>query len=103
MREKQLEQKFAQAIKQAGGWAPKLTSPGTAGMPDRLILMPGARTAFAEIKAPGQKPRPLQTRRHQQLAHLGYTTYVIDQPDQIPEIIHALHTSPVPDIHYRLH
>lgn len=99
MREKELEQKFAQAIKQAGGWAPKLTSPGTAGMPDRLILMPGGRAAFAEIKAPGQKPRPLQTRRHQQLAALGYTTYVIDNPNQIPGIIHALQTTPIPSLH----
>ena len=99
MREKTIEQKFAQAVKNAGGQALKFTSPSLAGVPDRLILMPGGRTAFAEIKAPGQKPRPLQTRRHQQLANLGYTTYIIDNPNQIPGIIHALQTTPIPSIH----
>lgn len=99
MREKEVEQKFTHAIKQAGGKALKLTSPNLAGVPDRLILMPEGRAAFAELKAPGKKPRPLQTRRIQQLAALGYTTYVIDHPDQIPGVINALQTTPVPGLH----
>lgn len=103
MREKEVEQKFTHAIKQAGGRALKLTSPNLAGVPDRLILMPGGRAAFAEIKAPGKKPRPLQTHRINQLAELGFTTYIIDHPNQIPEVINALHTAPIPSIHHQLH
>ena len=41
MRERQIEQNLAKAVKEAGGIAPKFTSPGFAGMPDRLVLMPG--------------------------------------------------------------
>ena len=59
MREKNIEQKFVHSVKAAGGIAPKLVSPGFDGMPDRMVLMPEGRIAFVEVKAPGEKPRPL--------------------------------------------
>ena len=37
MLEKEIEKKFALAVKKAGGIAPKFVSPGYAGMPDRLV------------------------------------------------------------------
>ena len=50
MREKQIEQKLTLMAKSRGGIAPKFVSPSFAGMPDRLILMPGGMMAFAELK-----------------------------------------------------
>ncbi len=87
MREKQIEQKLVQEVKRSGGVCPKFTSPGFAGMPDRLILLPHGRFAFAELKAPGQKPRPLQQARHKLLVHLGFRVYVIDSVERIKEIV----------------
>ena len=87
MLEKQVEQKLVQAVKAQGGICPKLVSPGTDGMPDRMILMPKARIGFVEVKAPGQKPRPLQLKRHEQLRKLGFTVAVLDRPEQISGII----------------
>ena len=72
MREKQIEKKLVKAVKEEGGMCPKLVSPGTDGMPDRLIMLPKARIGFVEVKAPGAKPRPLQERRHKQLRDLGF-------------------------------
>ena len=66
---------------------PKLVSPGTDGMPDRMILLPGGRIGFVEVKAPGKKPRPLQVKRHGQLRALGFPVFVLDDPGQIPGII----------------
>lgn len=60
MREKTIEQKLIKAVKNAGGIAPKLVSPGFDGMPDRMVLMPEGKFGFVEVKAPGKKPRPLQ-------------------------------------------
>jgi hypothetical protein len=57
MNEKDIERKLVVTVKNAGGIAPKLVSPGFAGMPDRIILLPGGHMAFAELKAPGKKPR----------------------------------------------
>lgn len=83
MREKIIEQKLAAAIKQAGGMALKFVSPGFDGMPDRLVLLPGGRIAFVEVKAPRKKPRPLQLARHRLLRKFGFQVYVIDSADQI--------------------
>ena len=67
MREKVIEQKLVQAVKQAGGLAVKFTCPGLSGMPDRLVILPMNYVAFVEVKAPGGKPRPLQVKRHELL------------------------------------
>lgn len=87
MREKQIEKKLVKAVKEEGGMCPKLVSPGTDGMPDRLIMLPKARIGFVEVKAPGAKPRPLQERRHKQLRDLGFHVSVLDDPAQIPGIL----------------
>jgi len=83
MREKDTEQKLVKAVKAVGGLALKFISPGYDGVPDRLLLLPGGRIAFAEVKAHGMKPRPLQIRRHGMLRRLGFKVYVIDDEGQI--------------------
>lgn len=87
MREKETEHKLVKAVKASGGIAPKLVSPGFDGMPDRLILLPGGVMAFAELKAPGKKPRPLQLARHRLLRNLGFKVYIIDDPEQITKML----------------
>lgn len=87
MREKLIEQKLVHKVKAAGGIAPKFVSPGLDGMPDRLLLLPGGRMAFVEVKAPGEKPRPLQVARHRLLTELGFKVYVLDDPEQITKIL----------------
>lgn len=97
MREKQIEQKLTKETKKLGGTAYKITSPNINGMPDRLIILPNAKIAFAEIKTTGAKPRPIQIHRHQQLARLGIKTYIIDHPDQIKRILNEIQTTPLPN------
>ena len=87
MREKQVEQRLSQEAKRVGGMAIKFVSPGMDGMPDRLILLPGAHIAFSELKAPGKLLRPLQLRRKRQLETLGFRVYMIDHPDQIGGVL----------------
>ena len=92
MREKQIEQKLTLMVKSAGGIAPKFVSPGFAGMPDRLVLLPNGVFAFAELKAPGMHPRALQVARHEMLRRLGFKVYVIDGTEQIGEMLNELQT-----------
>ena len=87
MREKTLEQKFRAAVKTAGGLAVKFTSPGFDGVPDRLALLPDGKMAFVEVKAPSEKPRPLQLSRHRLLRRLGFKVYVLNDESQIGGII----------------
>ena len=87
MREKTIEAKLVQAVRTKGGLAPKFTSPGLDGVPDRLVLLPGGKIAFIELKAPGKTLRPLQVRRKRQLETLGFSVYCIDSPEQIGGIL----------------
>lgn len=54
MRENVIERALREAIKKKGGWCLKFVSPGTAGVPDRICLLPGGVIAFVELKAPGR-------------------------------------------------
>lgn len=87
MRESTIEKTLVKTVRESGGLAIKLGSPGWAGAPDRLILMPGGRLAFVELKAPGHSLRPLQVRRKRQLEALGFSVYCIDQPEQIGGVL----------------
>lgn len=93
MIEKQIENKLRAAVKKNRGIALKLVCPSFAGMPDRLILLPDGHIGFAELKAPGKKPRPLQLSRHRLLRALGFAVYVIDDPEQIGGMIDELQST----------
>ena len=90
MREKQIEQKLVRAVKARGGICPKLVCPGMDGMPDRIMLIPGGRMCFVEVKAPGKKPRPLQLSRHRLLRRLGFRVYVLDDPAMVAGILNEI-------------
>ena len=93
MREKTIENKLVLAAHRLDGLALKFTSPGFSGMPDRLLLLPGKRLAFVEVKAPGMQLHPLQVKRKRQLEALGFSVYCIDQPDQIGGVLDEIRAS----------
>lgn len=93
MREKQIEMKLVEAVRKRGGLCPKFISPGLAGVPDRIVLLPGGHMAFVELKAPGHKPRPLQVVRSEQLRALGFKVYVIDHIEQIGGVLDGISTT----------
>ena len=90
MREKETEAKLVKAVRKLGGLAPKFVSPGLDGVPDRLVLLPGGKIAFIELKAENRKMRPLQVRRKRQLESLGFSVYCIDRPEQIGGILNEI-------------
>ena len=85
--ERQIEQRLVTKTRKRGGMALKFVSPSFAGMPDRLILLPDGKMAFVEVKAPGQKPRPLQVKRHAMLRKLGFKVFVLDAASDIPMML----------------
>lgn len=87
MTEKYIEQKLVKAVKELGGIALKFVSPGLDGVPDRIVLLPMGRMAFVELKAPGNKMRPLQVRRKRQLEALGFLVYCVDGVEQIGGVL----------------
>ena len=93
MKEKAIEQKLVRMVIHRGGICPKFVSPGYDGMPDRIVLFPGGRIAFVEVKAPGEKPRPLQLSRHRLLRRLGFRVYVLDAAEQIGGILDEIQST----------
>ena len=93
MQEKNVEQQLVRAVKAMGGFSPKLVSPGTDGMPDRLVLFPGGKLAFVEMKAPSRQMRPLQVRRKRQLEALGFRVYCVDRLEQIGGVLDEIRSS----------
>ncbi|MBE5874497.1 MAG: VRR-NUC domain-containing protein [Lachnospiraceae bacterium] len=93
MREKVIEQKLVAEVKKAGGICPKWVAPGFDGVPDRIAMFPGGRIAFVEVKAPGEKPRPLQRARHELLRRLGFRVYVLDEIEKIGGMIDEIRTT----------
>ena len=90
MLERAIEQRLVEAVRKAGGLCPKFVSPGWDGVPDRIVLFPGGKMGFVELKAPGQKLRPLQRRRREQLERLGFRVFVIDGVEQIGGVLHEI-------------
>ena len=89
MNEKTIEAQLKKAVEASGGLCWKLVCPGTTGVPDRICLMRN-RVVFVELKAPGQKPRPIQQHRMNQLRDQGFQTFVVDSMDGIREVLDAL-------------
>ena len=90
MREKIIERALTVACRKRDGVALKFISPGVDGVPDRIVLFPGGRVAFIELKAPGEKMRPLQEKRKRQLVRLGFRVYCVDEMRQIEEVLDAI-------------
>lgn len=87
MRESTLERRLVREVQRIGGRAPKWVSPGNRGVPDRLVILPGGRTIYVEMKAPGKQLEPLQFRWAKILKSMGHRVYKIDSIEDIDRFI----------------
>jgi hypothetical protein len=85
--EKKLEKKLREKVKSLGGLAVKFFVLSFAGFPDRIVLMPGAKVWFAEIKSTGKKPSPRQIAVHGMLRKLGFEVWVIDSNELLSDFL----------------
>lgn len=88
------EEKLRKGIKKLGGLCIKFFCPTFTGLPDRIVLMPGGRNWFIEMKATGKKPKPRQEFVHRQLRKLGFTVLVLDSDEKVKEFICSIQNSP---------
>lgn len=50
MKESEIERKLGEGIKKLGGLYYKFVSPNLPGVPDRIVILPGGRIIFVELK-----------------------------------------------------
>ena len=84
--EREIEEKLKARLESLGCIVFKFVSPGRAGVPDRLVLLPGGRCFFVELKRPGGKLRPLQEFWKEKLEAMGAYYYLVDSFDAIEEV-----------------
>ena len=88
--EKVIERKLRDGVKNLGGGAQclKFESPGMSGVPDRMILLPGGRIVFVELKQVGKRERMRQTYVQNQMRRLGFTVFsTVSTSEQVQTIL----------------
>jgi hypothetical protein len=83
--EKKLETNLFKLVKKLGGYALKFFCLSFTGMPDRIVLMPGGRIWFVEVKDTGKKPSPRQEFVIGWLRKLGFEVWIIDSEEKLNE------------------
>ncbi len=90
MLESEIEKKLKDKIKKLGSGVKclKFVSPGYSGVPDRVILLPGAHTIFVELKKPKKTERRRQLYVQEQFRLLGFEVYSsVSSAEQIEQIV----------------
>lgn len=87
MRESTVENYLKKNIERLGGLCLKFTSPGLSGVPDRLCLMDNGKQFFVEVKAPGEKLRPLQLKCKKEFEKRNHPVWVADSKESVDLLI----------------
>lgn len=96
--EKEIESYLVERITDLGGMCPKWNSPGTKGVPDRIVIMPESLICFVETKREkGGCIAPMQEWRAKQLKQYGFTTFFINTKQQVDNLVKNLRRGQIPD------
>lgn len=82
MRESSVESKLHRGVLKMGGLSYKWV-PTTAGLPDRIALLPGGQVYFIELKATGGKLRPDQLVMHEKFRKRGIDVVILTGPAEV--------------------
>jgi hypothetical protein len=87
--ESSIEAYLVKAWEMLGGKTYKWSSPGYAGVPDRLLFHPRmwGQVVAVEVKAPGKKPTPGQEKFLSALVAMGHAVFVIDSKEAVDTLI----------------
>lgn len=76
--EKDIEKKLIKLVQKQGGLCLKWVCPGWSGVPDRIVLLPGGRVIFVEVKRPkGGRLSELQIWWRERLNSLGFSCWTV--------------------------
>lgn len=78
-----IERALVRTVVRQGGAAYKFTSPARRGVPDRLVVLPGGRIVFVEVKAPGGRLSKLQEIEIARLRGLGCEVRIVWSADEV--------------------
>ena len=88
--EKTLEIFCKKETTRRGGKALKWSSPSQRGVPDRIIILPGGKIGFIELKGTGKKPTKLQAYYIKYLMDSGCKATFCDSKQSVMSFLDTL-------------
>ena len=79
--------RIKEVVRMAHGEVRKCQWVGHVGAPDLFIMLPAGIHVWVEVKAPGEKPKPHQTREHIKMEEAGCIVYVTDSAATLAQIL----------------
>lgn len=87
-KEIKIEAELVVRVRLAGGVCHKLMTPGRRGQVDRLVLLPGPRIVFVELKRPrGGRVSPHQKAWHACYQELGCEVALVKNSEDIDRLL----------------
>jgi hypothetical protein len=90
LNEKLIERKLVNKVKSLKGECLKFIPTYANGFPDRIIIMPGDRIWFVELKTTGKTLDPLQALWRDRLIKLGCRWRFIDDAESLQKFINEI-------------
>ena len=87
MKESQIECRLVDGVKGLGGMCIKFVSPGTPGVPDRIIITSTGRVIFAELKTETGRLSKIQRHVVGQMQKRGADVRVIKGLDEVKQLL----------------
>lgn len=90
MLEKDIEARLKRGVERAGGLCLKWVSPGCTGVMDRIVLLPGGRVIFVELKKPGGRLSERQKYMAAKLKALGLDVRCLWNAQQVTDFVNEV-------------
>jgi Holliday junction resolvase len=87
MKESQIERRLVEGVKRLGGMCLKFVSPGTLGVPDRIIITAKGRVIFVELKTETGRPTKIQRYVIGEMQKRGADARVVKGIDEVKELL----------------
>ena len=90
MKERDIEVLLREGVKQLGGKAYKWVSPGNAGVPDRIVILPGGKVIFVELKQENGRLTRLQKVQQETLHRMGAVAVTLRGAEDVKTYLDVL-------------
>lgn len=98
MKESQIERRLVGGVKAHGGLCYKFVSPGNIGVPDRIVITPGGKTIYVELKTGTGRMAEMQKWQRSELQKRGADVRTLYGMDAVKDFLRevfedAIHTA----------
>lgn len=87
MKESQIERRLVEGVKRLDGMCLKFVSPGTLGVPDRIIITAKGRVIFVELKTETGRLTKIQRYVIGEMQKRGADARVVKGIDEVKELL----------------